>query len=430
MSSLEDFLEFVRIDTTSAHGKGEEGARFIRDYMEDNGIQARLIRDASKNPYVYGEIDVGADSTLLVYNHYDVQPAEPLERWNTDPFKPVEREGKIFGRGVGDDKGSLMARLQAVIEMGKPPVNLKFIYEGEEEIGSPNIDSFLRNYRDLLKADYVLWEGAGRGSSGAPQIVLGVKGLLYVELTVKTEKDLHSMYAPVARNPAWELVRILNSLKGEDGRVRIPGFYDDVKWLSQEEMQYLKGDKKHMETALGQSLTEDFQRRLVEQPTCNIAGLYSGYTGEGSKTVIPSLAFAKLDFRLVPEQDPEKISRALEEFLKGKDVQIKVWGKVRPYRTSIKSVIAQSLIASATEVYGVQPEVLPNSYGTGPMESFARVLGNNQIADGVGVEHPGSNIHSFNENIFLEDYFRAKEWMKSFLRQLQSRSAKRSLHQS
>ncbi|MFP3204632.1 MAG: M20/M25/M40 family metallo-hydrolase [Metallosphaera yellowstonensis] len=423
MTQLQDLMEFVKIDTTSAHGRGEEGAKFIKDYMEAHGIQAQLIKDASTNPYVYGEIDVRAKRTLLVYNHYDVQPAEPLEKWNTDPFNPVERDGRIFGRGVGDDKGSLMARLQAVVEMGKPPLNVKFIYEGEEEIGSPNMDAFLQRHKDLLKADYVLWEGAGRGSSGAPEIVLGVKGLLYVELLLKTEKDLHSMYAPVARNPAWELVRTLNSLKSEDGKIRIPGFYDDVRWLSEEDVKYLKGDLKSMERALGQNLTPDFQRRLVEEPTCNIAGLYSGYIGEGSKTIIPSIAFAKLDFRLVPDQDPERVLSSLQRFLEGKGVEIKVWGKVRPYRTSIKSEVAQGLIASAREVYGMDPEVLPNSYGTGPMESFARILGNNQIADGVGVEHPGSNIHSFNENIFVQDYLKAKEWMKAFLKHLASRSA-------
>ncbi|ABP95641.1 MULTISPECIES: M20/M25/M40 family metallo-hydrolase [Metallosphaera] len=415
MNSIQDLIEFARIDTTSAKGKGEEGAKFIRDYMQEHGIEARIIRHRSKNPYVYGEINVGATKTLLIYNHYDVQPAEPLDKWNSDPFDPVIKDGKLVGRGVGDDKGSLMARLQALIEMGKPPMNIKFIYEGEEEIGSPNIDLFLAEHRELLASDYVLWEGAGRGSSGAPTIVLGVKGLLYVEISVRTQKDLHSMYAPVAKNPAWELVYLLSSLKS-GGRVNLPGFYDKVKWLTEEERRYLKGNKRSMEDALGQELPDDFQRRLVEEPTCNIAGLYSGYTGEGSKTVIPSYAMAKLDFRLVPDQDPDEILKILQDHLKG--VDIKVWGKVRPYRTSINSKIAKSLMDSAKKVYGVDPEVIPNSYGTGPMESFARILQNNQIADGVGVEHPGSNIHSFNENIYVDDYMKAKEWMKSFVRHL------------
>ncbi|MEM0071509.1 MAG: M20/M25/M40 family metallo-hydrolase [Metallosphaera sp.] len=416
MNQLEDLLEFVRIDTTSAKGKGEEGAKFIKDYMERHGIEARLIRHQSKNPYVYGEINVKAKRTLLVYNHYDVQPVEPLDRWESDPFTPVMKEGKIVGRGVGDDKGSLMARLQGILEMEKlPSLNLKFIYEGEEEIGSPNIDSFLRDYKDLLKADYVLWEGAGKGSSGAPEIVLGVKGLLYVEISTRTAKDLHSMYAPVAKNPAWKLVEVLLSLK-RDGKVAVPGFYDKVKWLTKEEVSFLKGDKKSMEEAISQEVPEDFQRRLVEEPTCNIAGLYSGYTGEGSKTVIPSYAMAKLDFRLVPEQDPDEILNSLKSYLR--DVDIRVLGRVRPYRTSINSEVARCLIDSAKEVYGMDPEVLPNSYGTGPMESFARILENNQIADGIGVDYPGSNIHSFNENIFVQDYLKAKEWMRSFVKRL------------
>jgi acetylornithine deacetylase/succinyl-diaminopimelate desuccinylase-like protein len=422
MDYLKDLYEFLKIDTTSAKGKGEEGARFLLDYMRDNGIEAELIKHKAINPYIIGEINVNSNKTLLIYNHYDVQPVEPLDKWETDPFSPVEKDRKIFARGVGDDKGSLIARLQAIIELMKERklnINIKFVYEGVEEIGSPYIEDFLIDYKDRLKSDYILWEGSGRGADNSPEIVLGVKGLLYVEIRVKTEKDLHSMYAPIVKNPAWELVYFLNMLRNEDGKVNIKGFYDKVKRLSEEEKKYLKGDKKGIEKALAQEVPEDFMIELIENPTCNIAGINSGYTGEGSKTVIPSYAFAKLDFRLVPNQDPEEILENLKSILP-KNFEIKVYGKVKPYRTSINSEISLALINSAKKVYNIDPTVLPNSPGTGPMEAFARILNNNQIADGVGVDNAASNIHSFNENIYKDDYFKAKEWMKELLFQLKS----------
>uniref|UniRef100_A0A2U9IDN3 Acetylornithine deacetylase n=1 Tax=Acidianus brierleyi TaxID=41673 RepID=A0A2U9IDN3_9CREN len=419
---LEDLYEFLKIDTTSAKGEGEEGAKFILDYMKDNGIEAELVKHKAINPYIIGEIDVNSNKTLLIYNHYDVQPVEPLDKWNTDPFRPVEKDGKIFARGIADDKGSLMARLQAIIELMKErklKINIKFVYEGVEEIGSPYIEDFLSDYKDRLSSNYVLWEGSGRGPDDSPEIVLGVKGLLYVELRVRTEKDLHSMYAPIVRNPAWELVHFLNTLRTPEGKVNIKGFYDKVKWLSNEEKKYLKGDKKGMEKALGQEVPDDFMIRVVENPTCNIDGINSGYTGEGSKTVIPSYAFVKLDFRLVPDQDPIEILDKLNSIIPS-NFEIKVLGKVKPYRTSLKSEIAKAIINSAKKVYGEDPTVLPNSPGTGPMEAFARILNNNQIADGVGVDNAGSNIHSFNENINKEDYFKAKEWMKELLFELEN----------
>lgn len=416
-----DLYEFLKIDTTSAKGKGEEGAKFLVDYMEDHEVEVQLVRHKAVNPYVVGEINVGAKRTLLVYNHYDVQPAEPLEKWNTEPFNPVEKDGKVYARGVADDKGSLMARLQSIFELkkeGKLKVNLKFVYEGVEEIGSPNMEDFLEDYKDQLTSDYVLWEGAGRGPDGSPEIVLGVKGLLYVELRDRTPKDLHSMYAPIVRNPAWELVKFLNSLKSE-GKVNLKGFYDKVRWLTEDEVKLMKGVRQDMEGSLSQPVPEDFMRKLVEEPTCNIAGLYAGYTGEGSKTVIPSYAFSKIDFRLVPDQDPDEVLKSLLSVVP-QGFEVKVWGKVKPYRTSLKSEISSALISSARRVYNVDPSVLPNSPGTGPMEAFARILKNNQIADGVGVDNSSSNIHSFNEWIYAEDYVLAQMWMKELLLELGS----------
>ena len=420
MDYLKDLFEFLKIDTTSAKGKGEEGAKFLVDYLKDHGIDAQLVKHKSKNPYVYAEINVKSDKTLLVYNHYDVQPVEPLDKWESDPFNPVIKNGKIFARGVGDDKGTLMARIHALLELikeGKLKINVKLFYEGEEEIGSPNMEEFLKSYSGLLKSDYILWEGSGRAPNGSPQIVLGVKGLLYVEIRKSTKKDLHSMYGPIAKNPVWYIVYALRSLRDESGKVLIPHFYDKVRWLSDEEKKYLKLPKTYLENAIEQEIQdEEAFVRLIEQPICNIDGIYGGYTGEGSKTVIPSYAFAKIDFRLVPDQDPEEILRNLREYLSPYGLDIIVHGMVKPYRTSINSDIAKALIESAKNVYGSDPVVLPNSPGTGPMEMVARYLKANQIADGIGVDNYGSNIHSFNENINVDDYYLAIKWMKEFVR--------------
>ncbi|BBD73694.1 hypothetical protein HS1genome_2083 [Sulfodiicoccus acidiphilus] len=272
-----------------------------------------------------------------------------------------------------------------------------------------------------MKADYILWEGAGRGPNGAPQVVLGVKGLLYVQISAKTPKDLHSMYAPIARNPAWELLDFLRELRGPDGRVNIPGFYDDI--LVPPSVEGLTASKlgidlRLMKEALGYEVQDDFLVKLVRDPTCNLDGIQSGYTGEGSKTVIPSHAFVKLDFRLVPRQQPKVVLAALREMVKKRNLEMMVLGEEEPFRTCEDSEIAKALIDSARETFFMEPLVLPNSPGTGPMASVARTLGIGQIADGVGPDNPGSNIHSFNEFIYKRDYRLCKEWMVNLLKRL------------
>ncbi|MGC9106116.1 MAG: M20/M25/M40 family metallo-hydrolase [Thermoprotei archaeon] len=423
---LQPLFELLRIDTTSAKGKGADGAKWLRDFMESNGIQAELINWPGTNPYVIGEIDNRSDKTLVIYNHYDVQPVEPLNMWtvNPDPFNPVVRDGKIYARGIADDKGTLMARLLKVIEMkreGKLKINVKFVYEGEEEIGSLHAFDFLSKYRERLKGDWLLWEGSGRAPNGAPEVVLGVKGLLYVEARARTAKDLHSMYSPIADNPMWRLIYFLRELRDPNGYVRLKGFYDKVRWLTKEELEYLKLDPKYLSEALGQEVKDEMAMiRLVSMPSLNIDGVLTGYTGEGSKTVIPSYAFVKMDFRLVPDQDPEEVFKELQEVAKKYNVELVKLGSVKPFRTSVKSKIAQALIKGAERTFGVKPVVMPNSPGTGPMESFSRALGITEIADGAGVYTPTSNIHAPNENAPVEDYYLAMKWTEEAIRELQS----------
>jgi acetylornithine deacetylase/succinyl-diaminopimelate desuccinylase-like protein len=421
---LSPLLEFLRIDTTSAKGKGAEGAKWLRDFMQDRGVNAELIPWPNANPYVIGEINVGSDRTLLIYNHYDVQPAEPLDKWDSDPFNPVVKDGRIYARGIADDKGTLMARLLKVIELwkaGELKVNVKFVYEGEEEIGSPHAFEFLSKFRERLRGDWLLWEGSGRAPNGAPEVVLGVKGLLYVEVRARTAKDLHSMYSPVADNPMWRIVYFLSEVRRPDGYVNLPGFYDKVRWLSREELEYLNLDPELLAKAINQEVKDGLAYvRLVSMPSLNIDGALTGYTGEGSKTVIPSYAFVKLDFRLVPDQDPEEVFKELGEVASKYGLELVKLGSVRPFRTPMSSRIAQALIRAAERVYGARPVVMPNSPGTGPMESFSRALGIKEIADGAGVVNYDSNIHSFNENAPVEDYYLAMKWAEEMIKELSS----------
>ncbi|BCU66783.1 acetylornithine deacetylase [Sulfolobales archaeon HS-7] len=401
-----ELFDFLKLDSTSAKGKGKEAGKFLRDKLLELKADVMEIPE-NPNPYVIGKINVGGKRTLVVYNHYDVQPAEELDKWDSNPFDPVTKGDRIYARGVADDKGTLLARLQAVRDMikeGTLRTNVIFFYEGEEEIGSPNMKKFLEKHAEVIKGDFLLWEGAGRASNNSPQIVLGVKGLLYVEIRFKTAKDLHSMYAPIADNPVWRMTSFLNELK-KDEKVNLTGFYSKVRRISEEQKKsLLKLDKGKMEEALGQSIPNDFPVKLVEEPTCNIAGIFGGYTGQGSKTVIPSYCFVKMDFRLVPDMSPEEVLETLKPLAEKWGGEVVVYGMEEPFRTSPTSFFAKAVRESALRAYATEPVIWPNSPGTGPMAAVAKYTGITEIADGVGVDSYDSNIHSFNENIRKDDY--------------------------
>lgn len=419
--------ELCRIPSVAAQNRSmKEAAEQVRRYLEAlaqgpgaAGSTVKVI-PTSGFPVVYGEFPGKSPRTLLFYNHYDVQPEDPVELWHYPPFGAEIHDGVIYGRGVADNKGNLVARIAAVHALqqalGELPLRVKFVVEGEEEIGSLHLPEFCQNHPELLKADGCIWEFGYKDADGRLQVSLGVKGMLYVELICRgASQDLHSANAAIVPNPAWRLVQALNTLKdATTGRVLIEGFYDDVEPPTEED-EALLAQMAYSEEAMKERLKirafvngvtgQDLKRQLVFSPTCNICGLTSGYQGEGTKTVLPSVARAKLDFRLVPRQDPHKILAQLKEHLRKHgydDIEVIEWGMEHPARTRPDATIVRSVVEMAEKVYGHVPNVQPSSAGTGPMYEVCHRFGTPAVSVGVG--HFASNTHAPNENIRVEDF--------------------------
>ncbi|MDN3448677.1 M20/M25/M40 family metallo-hydrolase [Planococcus sp. APC 3906] len=432
MQDIEEFIErnremyikwlidFCEIPSVAAQNRGmEEAVGYLDELFEEAFSLKPEKLETSGFPVVFAEMKGKSDKTLSFYNHYDVQPEDPVELWETPAFEPDIRNGKIFARGVADNKGNLIARLaalHAIQQCGEElPVNIKFIFEGEEEIGSLNLPEFAKKYADKIKSDGCVWEFGYRDADGAVQVSLGVKGMLYVELRSKgANTDLHSAQAAIIESPVWKLVWALNTLKDADEKILIPGFYDDIEPVTALEDQLLSQYRLEEEEILKKLELDKFvldlegtelKRKHIFEPTCNICGISSGYTGEGTKTVLPSEAMAKLDFRLVPGQDPEKILRQLRAHLDAqgfKDITILVTSSERAARSHPDEAIAGAMIAVAEKYSAKKPNIIPNTPGTGPMYELCQALGIPSASFGVG--NFQSNNHAPNENINVEDY--------------------------
>ncbi len=410
----------VRQPSVVAQGIGvKETSAIVIDMLESVGATARRI-ETKGQPVVYGELAAGMPRTLSLYNHYDVQPAEPLDLWQHDPWRADVHDGKIFGRGIADDKGDFVARVCAIEAIqkvrGRMPLNIKFIVEGEEEIGSTNLEHFADENAALLRADACMWEGGGLDANGAPEIGLGCKGIAYFQLSVQMlNTDVHSAYAAIIPNAAWRLTWALSTLKDQKERVQIKGFYDKVvkptradrdalKKIKSSEKQLKKlfGFKDYVLSLKGGAL----QERLTFQPTCTICGVWSGYTGIGLKTVLPKEAFAKVDFRLVPDQDPVEIARLLRRHLDDhgfKDVQAELLGGEKPSRTALDAPFARVCADAAKAVWKVAPVVTPMMAGSGPMYALGAKFGIPAVMP-AGISYAGCNVHAPNENVRVEDY--------------------------
>lgn len=418
---LAELQRFLRQPSISASGEGvHEAARLLAEIMENHGLDSQVLPVEGGHPVVYAEIDVGAPVTLLFYNHYDVQPVEPLEQWEVEPFAGEVRDGLLIARGTADNKGSLMARVQAIgsyVKSGRSlPVNVKFFVEGEEEVGSPNLAAAIEKYKDKLKADFVIWEMGQRNEQGGLDFALGCKGLAYIELVARgTAVDLHSSYAAVAPSAAWRLHQALGTLFDNDtGHIKVPSFYDDVAAPTDSELAMLEAapfNERTLRTAWGVDRWRgdvegvDFARRLLYEPTCNIAGLTSGYGGPGTKTVLPAEARAKLDLRLVPNQRADVVIRLIKDHLARAgfgDIEVIVHAAVDPARSDPDHPYIEYVLQSARETYGVEPTIRPRWPGTGPFALFTNL--GLPVLNGVGVAHQGSLVHAPNENIKVEDY--------------------------
>lgn len=429
---VEDLVRLIRQPSVSARGEGiEKCAQLVEEMMRETGLSTRTFKSERGNPVVYGEKSTKkSDKTLLFYDHYDVQPPEPLEKWTYKPFSGKIVKGKIYGRGASDNKGNLVSRLKAVqtfLEVtGDVPVNIKFFVEGEEEIGSPNLKPIIEKYRRFFSADAAIWEFGGTDREGRPQLYLGLKGVLSVELRATcASKDVHSANAPLVPNPAWLLVWALSLLKNREEKILIEGFYENVKPPSSEELACLKDipfeeeeTKKELglERFLQNKSGVDALKALLYQPTCTINGLVSGYTGEGSKTVLPHEAMAKLDFRLVPNQRSDEIYRKLVKYLKKfgfEDLRIEKQGSTEPTRTPLNDPFVRLVAKTAEKVYDKKAVIYPLSAGSGPMHLFRDFLGYPVVS--VGCSHPEANTHAPDENLKVESFVEGTKFIATLI---------------
>ncbi len=412
---ISDLQKLIRQPSVSAKNLGlEECARLVVHMMRKAGIKTEILR-IGKNipPAVYGEVRSRQNpaKTILFYNHYDVQPEEPLELWNDKPFSGNIRGNKIYGRGSADDKGELITRIKAADAFlkttGDVPCNIKFLVEGEEEIGSMHVEDYLRRYERKLSCDAVIWEFGYVDEKDRPIISLGMKGLLYVELSVQESvRDVHSSLAVLIENPAWKLVEALKTLRNKDGKILIKDWYKEAEDFTNEELRIIASepfDEKSFKKEYGIRRFVDnkkgveIRKALVGEPTCNIAGFTSGYEGPGAKTVLPSRALVKIDFRLVPKMSPLKQLRRLKRHLKEKgfgDIQVRMIHGEAASRTKISNRFVKTVRQAANEAFG-KSILSVSSAGTGPMYSFSKVLKAPCIS--IGSTYVFSRIHSPNE---------------------------------
>lgn len=432
---LEELFGLIRIPSVSANAKNKpdmiEAAAYIRTSLMNAGADRAEIMETKGQPVVYGEklVDPGLP-TVLVYGHYDVQPAEPLELWKSPPFEPEIRDGKIYARGADDDKGQLFMHVKAfeyMVKNDQLPCNVKFMIEGEEEIGSPSLKDFCRKNSKLLTSDVILISDTTMISLDIPTITTGLRGLCYLEVEVEgPNRDLHSgLYGGAVANPINVLAGMIAQLTDEDHRITVPGFYDDVLEVSAEERKEMAKapfdlekyqDALQIKTVSGEKGYSTSERTGI-RPSLDVCGIWGGYTGEGAKTVLPSKAYAKISMRLVPNQESEKVDKLFEDYFKsiapeGVRVKVKSLHGGQGYVAPIDTVAYQAASRAVEATFGKKP-VPFRSGGSIPIVSdFEEVLGVKSILLGFGLESDA--IHSPNENYPLANYYKGIETIPYF----------------
>lgn len=416
---LEQLLALIRQKSISTQNIGiQECAEMVKHIMEDIGITTRIIKTAG-HPVVYGERILDENAfTVLLYGHYDVQPPDPLEDWVTPPFEPSIRDGRVYGRGAGDNKGQLMAQLLGIKTyldvFGDLPINVKLVFEGEEEKGSVNLPDFVQEHRDILKADLVYTADGSSHNSGSPLILLGVRGMLSLELEAKgADWDNHSgNTGNIVPNPVWKLLNLLGTMRDKDGHVLIEGFYDRIRKPSQREEELLRTlpfDAEDIGKKIGYAPLEmdgeTYYRKLTMEPTFNISGIHSGYGGEGTKTIIPSKAFVKMDIRLVVDQDPLDIFGKFSQHVQkvDPDIEVKYLGSMKPSRTPADLKVVQVVTEAVHHAYQKEPLIQPSLGGSLPDYVWTQILGAPSVI--VPYANFDQRNHSPNENIDIDYFF-------------------------
>jgi acetylornithine deacetylase/succinyl-diaminopimelate desuccinylase-like protein len=410
---------FVAIPSVGAEGRGQsEMADALAHEFRSLGLHVERHETAGA-PVVFAERRVPGAPTVLFYNHYDVQPADGLELWESDPFTLTERDGKLYGRGASDDKGQLVSRLVALRWLrerhGELPFGVVFAVEGEEEIGSPHVAEYVAMHRARLAADVAVWEFGGVDARDRPLLTCGLKGVVGIDLALRTAAaDLHSGNGAVVQNAAWRLAAAVAGLRDVDGRVLIDGFYDAVRPTTDAERRRIEekprdddafGASIGVTRFLGGAIGAAFERRLQLEPALNVNGFHSGYGGPGMKTVLPATATAKLDIRLVPDQDPLHVVELLRAHLVRHgfdDVDVSVPEDVGlPARIDPDHPWLRHVQDALAEAYGQPAVVVVSSGASGPLHPFAVTLGLPVAM--IGVAYPGSGVHGPNEHVRLSD---------------------------
>jgi acetylornithine deacetylase/succinyl-diaminopimelate desuccinylase-like protein len=426
---IDEWIDLVRIPSISAKSEHrpdmQRAAEWLMERMREAGLQTAEIVPTAGHPIVLGEWRGAPGApTLLVYGHYDVQPPEPLDEWTSPPFEPEIRDGRLYGRGTTDDKGQAYLHLKAVESHiavhGALPVNVVFVLEGEEEVGSPHLPAFLVENRERLACDAVLISDTGMFAPGLPSITIGLRGLAYMEVHVRgSRSDLHSgEYGGAVRNPANALARIIAGLHDDQGRITIPGFYDNVRELTDREREALRalpfdGDGFRSEVGspglTGGESGFSVLERLWTRPTLDVNGLLSGYTGEGAKTVLPARAMAKISMRLVPGQDFRDIERKFAAHVEslapeGVEVRVEALHGGPPWYAEPRGPVFDAASEALAEAFGREPVFIRAGGSIPIVQHFEQTLGVPVVLIGFGL--PGDNLHAPNESMLVENYTR------------------------
>ena len=432
---LDELLGLLRIPSVSAKNENKADmqscAEEVKKYLLAAGADRAEIRSTEGHPIVYGEkiVDPGLP-TVLVYGHYDVQPAEPLELWHSGPFEPVIKDGKIYARGACDDKGQFFMHVKALetmIKTGSLSTNIKFLIEGEEEIGSPNLAKFVPANKELLKADVILISDTAMISMESPSIDVGVRGLSYIQLEVTgANRDLHSgVYGGAVANPITILAKMIASCYNEYNHITIPGFYDDVIESTPEErdlMAQAPYDEELYKLDLGvKELWGEKGFTTLERtgirPTLEVNGIWGGYTGEGAKTVLPSKAFAKISARLVPKQSSEVITGKLLEYFRSiapesVTVKAELHHGAEPYRTPIDSIDFAAAAKAVEATFGKKPVPVRGGGSIPICTMFEKELNTKTVFLGFGLD--SDNLHSPNEKFDVANFYKGIETIPYF----------------
>jgi acetylornithine deacetylase/succinyl-diaminopimelate desuccinylase-like protein len=434
---LEELFEFIRIPSVSAREENKadmlRAANYLREALLKVGADRAEVYTTSGHPVLYGEKIISPElPTILVYGHYDVQPAEPYELWKTEPFEPVIKDGKIWGRGADDDKGQLFMHLKAVEFMNQTDTlscNVKFMIEGEEEVGSQNLEKFCMDHKQMLEADVILISDTTMISLELHSITSGLRGLTYMQVEVTgPDHDLHSgLYGGAVVNPCNILCDMIASLKDKNNRITIPGFYDDVKECSYDERIEMAKRPFNREAFMkslgvnelaGEEGYTDLER-LGIRPTLDINGIWGGYSGEGAKTILPSKAYAKISMRLVPYQNAEKIARLFEKHFisiapAGVTVKAEYLHGGEAYISPLDTLEYKAAALAVEDTFNKKPVPVRSGGSIPIVATFEKILGIKSILLGFGLDSDA--IHSPNENYPVSNFLKGIETIPLFYR--------------